>query len=182
MRFFASSHQLQNLSPRTRVLTVLFLIGMLLQAVSGILMHHQGAGWTPATISAYYRGSETTSESALDNLQVARSFGTLLEVAHFHLVAMPVILFIVAHLYSMTPSGRKRSAGILCYGGFVFALGDILSPFAVRYGSAAFAPVKLASFIGLEACFIAMTLGTLLAGLRTFGKDTEDEDDKKATY
>jgi hypothetical protein len=181
MRFFASSHQIKNLSPRTRVLCVLFLVGMLAQAVSGILMHHHGAGWTPTSIGAYYNGNEEAAVPGED-LQIARSFGTLLEVAHFHLVAMPVIFFIIAHLFSMTPLGRQRWAGILCYGGFIFAFGDILSPFAVRYWSAAFAPVKLISFIGLEACMIGMTLGTLLAGLRTFRKDTEAEDEKKTTY
>jgi hypothetical protein len=181
MRFFASSHQIQNLSPRTRVLCVLFLIGMLAQAVSGILMHHHGAGWTPASVSAYYRGNEEVA-SAGENFQIARSFGTLLEVAHFHLVAMPVIVFIIAHLFSMTPIGRQRWAGILCYGGFLFAFGDILAPFAVRFWSASFASVKLISFIGLEACLILMTLGTLMAGLKTFRKDTEVEDEKKALY
>jgi hypothetical protein len=95
IRFFASSHQLSQLAPRTRILCVLFLLGILSQAISGILMHHHGAGWTPTSISLYYRGSEapaTANHAAFgidtpDNpsaaptptgrIAIARSYGTL---------------------------------------------------------------------------------------------------------
>jgi hypothetical protein len=173
MRFFASSHQLHQLAPRTLLLTFLFLVGVCAQGVSGILLHHHGAGWTASSIAAYYRGSAPVApvdDAALDAhfaigdppppaaapVTVARSFGTLLEVAHFHLVAMPLLLLVVAHLFSMAPWGRSRWAGAVCYFGFACAFVDILAPFAVRYLSADFAPVKLVAFIGLEAVLIGM--------------------------
>lgn len=192
IRFFASSHQLHQLAPRTLVLTALFLIGVALQAVSGILMHHHGPGWTPASVAAHYRGDERPAEasdaevqrmfavgdeapSTAPPLRVARSWGTLLEVAHFHLVAIPLLLFVVAHLFSMAPLGRKRWSGVLCYGSFLCGLLDVLLPFAIRYGSAAFAPLKLVAFIGLEASLLTMTLGTLGAGVvALFGRTRGD--------
>ena len=153
-------------------------------------MHHHGAGWTPTSIATYYRGSETPTTASnaafgLDapdhpgaapvptgRIAIARSFGTLLEVAHLHLVAMPLVLFIIAHLFSMTPSGKHRWAGALCYGSFIAAAADILTPFALRYGSAYFAPifasVKLAAFLALEASLVAMVLITLCAALASF--------------
>lgn len=149
-------------------------------------MHHHGAGWTPNSIALYYRGSDipATASSATfgidapdtpsaspvpsGRIAIGRSYGTLLEVAHLHLVAMPLILFIVAHLFSMTPSGKQRWAGALCYGSFVAAAADILTPFALRYGSSAFAPVKLAAFLALEASLVAMVLITLCAALGSF--------------
>ena len=149
-------------------------------------MHHHGAGWTPTSIALYYRGSDiptparsatfgidapdnpSTSPVPSGRIAIGRSFGTLLEVAHLHLVAMPLILFIVAHLFSMTPSGKQRWAGALCYGSFVAAAADILTPFALRYGSSAFAPVKLAAFLALEASLVAMVLITLCAALGSF--------------
>ena len=161
-------------------------MGILGQAVSGILMHHHGAGWTPTSIATYYRGSDspTTASNAAfgidapdhpnaapmpaGRIAITRSFGTLLEVAHLHLVAMPLVLFIIAHLFSMTPSGKHRWAGALCYGSFIAAAADILTPFALRYGSAYFAPVKLAAFLALEASLIAMVLITLGAALASF--------------
>lgn len=175
------------------MLTALFLLGVALQAVSGILMHHHGPGWTSASVAAHYRGDERPAEEADDAavqrmfavgdeapssappLRVARSWGTLLEVAHFHLVAMPLLIFVVAHLFSMAPLGRTRWSGVLCYGSFVCGLLDVLLPFAIRYGSAAFAPLKLAAFIGLEASLLTMTLGTLAAGVvALFGRTRGD--------
>ena len=175
------------------MLTALFLVGVALQAVSGILMHHHGPGWTPASVAAHYRGDERPADyadeaavqrmfavgdegpSTAPPMRVARSWGTLLEVAHVHLVAMPLLLFVVAHLFSMAPLGRRRWSGVLCYGSFLCGLLDVLLPFAIRYGSAAFAPLKLAAFIGLEASLLAMTLGTLGAGvIALFGRTRSD--------
>ncbi len=178
------------------MLTALFLVGVALQAVSGILMHHHGAGWSAASVAAYYRGDEPASgseagaddaavermfalgddaPSAAPPVRVARSWGTLLEVAHFHLAAMPILIFVVAHLFSMAPLGRTRWAGVLCYGSFLCALVDVLAPFAIRYGSAAFAPLKLAAFIGLEVSLLAMIAGTLVPGLAAlFGRSRGD--------
>lgn len=191
IRFFASSHNLQQLAPRTRVLCSLFLLGILAQAISGGIMQHLGAGWTPASVAAYYRGDPQAAEArptgtvderfgsaddadvtaaptAPRTMQVARSFGSLVEVAHLHLVAMPLVLFVVAHLFSMTAAGRTAFGGALCYAGFVGAALDILAPFAVRYVSAGFAPLKLVGFFVLEASLIAMVVMTLIACIASF--------------
>jgi hypothetical protein len=186
IRFFASSHQLHQLAPRTRILCALFLLGILAQTISGMVMHHLGAGWTPASIAAYYRGDDTppaiggdrfgladeadpaAAPSPPRTMQVARSFGSLVEVAHLHLVAMPLVLFVVAHLFSMIDAGRGPFGGALCYAGFAGAALDIGMPFAVRYASAGFAPLKLAGFLLLELCLVAMVVMTLVACLASF--------------
>ena len=183
IRFFASSHQLHQLAPRTRILCTLFLLGILGQALSGIIMHHLGPGWAPSEIATYYRGDDAAPAIGGDrfglgddtdpstpprSMTVARTFGSLLEVAHLHLVAMPLVLFVVAHLFSMIDAGRGRWGGALCYGGFAGAALDISMPFAVRYGSAAFAPLKLAGFVLLEACLVVMVVLTLIAGIASF--------------
>jgi hypothetical protein len=169
----------------------LFLLGILAQAISGGIMQHLGAGWTPASVAAYYRGDPPAAESrptgAVDErfgaaddgdgavaptaprtMQVARTFGSLVEVAHLHLVAMPLVLFVVAHLFSMIAAGRSAFGGALCYAGFVGAALDILAPFAVRYVSAGFAPLKLVGFFVLEASLIAMVVMTLIACITSF--------------
>jgi hypothetical protein len=169
----------------------LFLLGILAQAISGALMQHLGAGWSPTSIAAYYRGDHATTSprpaattderfGAADDadpsaapvaprtMQVARSFGSLVEVAHLHLVAMPLVLFVVAHLFSMIAAGRGPVGGALCYGGFLGAVLDISSPFAIRYLSADFAPVKLVGFFLLEGCLVVMVVLTLGACAATF--------------
>lgn len=171
------------------MLTVLFLLGVTAQAASGIALHHLGPGWTPRSVRLYYRGEEGARFTAADpfgtegsdaqppeapapggTLHVPRSLGTLLELAHFHLVAMPIILFVVAHFFSMTRAGRQQRADVLCYGSFLFAALDITMPFAIRYVSGGFGWVKLLAFAGLLGSLLVMTLWTLAATLRTFSR------------
>lgn len=154
----------------------LFLFGILAQAVTGILMHHRGPGWTPATITAHYRG-RTVDFATLPPQDVeramagdprfldrpAKTWDALLDVAHMHLAFMPMIVFIVAHLFSMAPFAKRAWAGCLCYATGIAALVDIATPFLIRLGWPGFATVKLLAFIVLECGLIAMTVTVLAA-------------------
>lgn len=178
IRFFASSHRVDQLSPRTRLLIALFLFGILGQAVTGILMHHRGPGWTATSISEHYQG-RTVNLDALesDELQRAlngdpefldrpgKTFDGLLDIAHMHLAFMPMIVFIIAHLFSMAPFAKRAWAGALCYATGIAALVDIAAPFGVRYVSPLCAPAKLVAFIILEFGLITMTVTCLWACL-----------------
>lgn len=178
IRFFASSHQLHQLAPRTLVLTSLLLVGVAGQAVTGILMHHQRAGWTPTSIADHYRGRTVDHASLapgdLDKALAgdpaftdvpAKTWEALLDVAHMHLAWMPLLVFLVAHLFAMSPLGRGRLGGVLGYGTLIAALLDILAPFLVRYHHAAWSWLKLGAFIALEAGMLLMILLTLAAGI-----------------
>jgi len=176
MRFFASSHRIDQLAPRTRALILALVAGLVLQLVTGVLLHDHGPGWTPQAIATYYRGSAEdarpadptsafaigapTSEPPATELHVPRSFGTLLEVAHFHLLAMPLAVFLSAHLFAMCPPGRRRWAGWLAAATFACAFADALLPFAVRYHAAFWAWGKLAAFLGLVLGHGGMALAT----------------------
>ena len=179
VRFFASSHTLQQLAPRTLLLCALMLIGILGQAVTGILMHHRGPGWTPESVVAHYRG-RTVDHAALSDAELQRAlvgdpaftdtppktWEALLDVAHMHLAWMPLLVFLVAHLFAMSPWGRGRLGGILGYGTLAAALLDILAPFLVRYGAPGWAWLKLSAFVALEVGFLLMILLTLLGGIQ----------------
>ncbi|HYE07764.1 MAG TPA: hypothetical protein VEL07_19755 [Planctomycetota bacterium] len=173
MRFFASSHRLDQLTPRTRILTTLLLLGMLGQALSGIAMHHLGPGWTPSSIATHYRGDEgePTVADPLAPLvfHEPKPLAALVDIAHMHLFAMPLAIFLVAHLFSMGGPGRTRAGGVLCYLAFAAAFTDIAAPFLVRYGGAGFAAFKLAAFVVLMTCYLALIVMTLIGCLRTFG-------------
>ena len=170
------------------MLTVLFLLGVTAQALSGIFMQHNGAGWTPASVQRYYlgdveagttpTGGDMFGEGDPDGppavIAVGKPLGALMEVAHFHLVAMPLLLFVIAHLFSMTPPGRARAMGWLCYGSFAAAFLDIAAPFLVRFVSGGFAVVKIGAFLTLQSSLLLMTLWTLYYALTvSAGKDTQ---------
>jgi len=170
MRFFASSHRLDQLAPRTRWLLLALIGGLVLQLGTGVILHHIGPGWTPDAIATYYRGSDPDAHAAASasdplaafaigepvdassaeaELHLPRSFGTLLEIAHFHLLAMPLAVFLSAHLFAMCPLGRRRWSGLIAAITFTCAFADALLPFAVRFHAGFWASGKLIAFLGL---------------------------------
>jgi hypothetical protein len=161
------------------VLTTLLLLGIAGQAVSGVLMHHQRAGWTPTSVAEHYRGRTVDpahlAPADLDKALAgdpafsdtpAKTWEALLDVAHMHFAWMPLVVFLVAHLFAMAPLGRGRLGGLLGYGTLSAALLDILAPFLVRYHHAAWAWVKLGAFIALETGLLLMIVLTLAGGLQ----------------
>lgn len=174
MRFLTSSHRIDQLTPRTRVLLALLVLGLLLQLVTGGVMQSLGGGWSPASIATYYRGEEAVEadpmaafgdlggagDVPMAEVHLPRSLGTLVEVAHFHLFAMPLAVFLATHLFAMCPWGRTRWGGALSYLTFAAVLLDIGTPFLVRYHAAGWAWIKLAALLTLFGGQALMLLTT----------------------
>ncbi|MHC5067465.1 MAG: hypothetical protein ACYTF0_02630 [Planctomycetota bacterium] len=183
IRFFASSHRLDQLAPRTQVLCLLLLLGVLGQALSGIAMHHHGPGWTISSVISYYAGDtsaaalpaptndpfgEATSSDMSAPLALAKPWSALIEVAHIHLAIMPLLIFTLAHLFSMTALGRRRAVGYIAYAALAAASLDIIAPFLIRGGIHQLgAIVKLGSFAVLETGYLFMGLWTAAACARS---------------
>jgi hypothetical protein len=165
--------------PRTRLLIGCYLGFVALLTLSGILLHHHGPGWSPDSVLAYYRGHAAPVDDpaafgmdapAAAPIAVAKTWGSLLEIAHVHLAMMPLTFLVLTHLFAMTPFGRNRWAGMAALAGFAAIAGDVLLPFAVRYAPAASlawtaALLKPIAFITLAACLAGMTILSLVACL-----------------
>jgi hypothetical protein len=168
------------LSPRTRWLIVGLLLGILAQVGTGLVIHHRGPGWAPSSIAAHYRGQQVDLD-VLSNEEMQRALAgdpafidrpaktvdALLDIAHMHLAFMPLIVFLVAHLFSMAPFAKAPWAGALCYLTLIAALVDIATPFAIRWGSPSFAWLKLGAVIILEAGMIIMGVSVVIGCLRS---------------
>lgn len=183
MRFLVAGQPLHRLGSRTRMLVLVLALGIALQLVSGLAMQHRGPGWTTTTIAAHYLGTPpdlaaTVPANALDaGTEVLgtppRSFDALLEVAHMHLVWMPLLVFLAAHLFSMTPWGAGTWGAVLGYGTLAAALADIAAPFLVRYGGSAWAPAKLLAVVALALGELLMCAGVIAACLMGRGERQE---------
>jgi hydrogenase/urease accessory protein HupE len=100
----------------------------------------------------HYRGDEAAFVEP-------RTYGSMLEVTHVHLPMMALVLLLLTHLAIFLPwSMRARAALIVAT--FGFALTGEGAGWLVRFASPAWAPLKVACFLGLEC-----TLGALLVGL-----------------
>ena len=103
---------------------------------------------TPSSIVAYYRGDEARY------LQ-PRSWLGMLEISHFHLFAMGILVLTMTHLLLFAPlPNRFKLWGI--HLSFAGALGDEAAGWLVRFVSPAFAYLKIVAFVTLQVTLMVM--------------------------
>ncbi len=119
-------------------------------------------GLTPAAVAVYYRGSERG-----EVMVFPKTFGQLLEVTHAHAFMMAVVFLILGHLFASTAAPPTFKAVVLWLA-FAGTLGDLLSPWLIRYVAAWSAWVGLASWIvqGAGNGILVVVSGWECLGLR----------------
>jgi hypothetical protein len=117
---------------------LLVLVGLVTMAA--FQLKHVGPG--PADIAAYYRGGERAG-----TMTFPKTFRELVEVTHFHAFVMGLVYLVLAHLLVATnaPAGVKRAAIVV---GLLGLVGDLIGAWLVRYVSAGFAYMEIASWLG----------------------------------
>jgi uncharacterized integral membrane protein len=123
--------------------------------VTNALMYFRSMTLDPASVVAYYRGDEA-------QFLEPRTYGSMLEVTHTHLPMMALVMLLLTHLAIFLPWSTGRRAALIVTA-FAFALGGEAASWLVRFASPAWAPLKVACFLGLE-----VTLGGLLLALALY--------------
>ncbi len=159
MRFFVTGEQNRQLLMNALILMFLGYI-TLLWLTNGMLYFHK-MGLTPASVVAYYLGSE-------QDFSQPKSYQSLLETAHFHLFAIGILVLTLTHLMLMTdlPVQLKIWLSGLTY---LSALTNEAAGWLVRFVDPAFAYVKIGAFLLLEISLAALVIvvsGSLIASRR----------------
>jgi hypothetical protein len=143
-------------------LTLGLSIGLLsLFWVTNFALFVSRLGFTPASVAAYYLGSEAA-------YRPPRTAGSMLEVTHAHLPMMALVMLLLTHLLIFAPYSR-RTRILMIVGAFVSAALDEGAGWLVRFVHPGFAVVKLAAFVSLQGilAFLLVSLALLLrAGAR----------------
>lgn len=149
MKMFAQKeYKLRDLNSGMKLITASFLALVLAGYVTGFLMGVLKSGLGIEALATYYRGDEAQMiypKSALE----------LLEVTHFHLLSMPVVFMIVAHLMMMTCIKLKWRIFMIVLG-FVGMILDLTSPWLIRYCSSYFAWMKIMGSALFGLSFLGM--------------------------
>ena len=128
---------------------------------------------TPSSVVNYYLGNEELYTSP-------RSYQGLLEVSHFHLFAMGMLLLVLTHLMLFVPV-RQGTKAFLIAAPFAAALLDEGAGWLVRYVSPDLAILKVLGFLSLQgslAALIVISLWAVFAGTQAnyAGVDLDDLD------
>jgi hypothetical protein len=127
--------------------------------VTNALLYFNKMSLTATSVVEYYLGSE-------ERFLSPRSYQGLLEVSHFHLFAMGMLLLVLTHLMLFVPVRNGVKAWLIALP-FGSALLDEGASWLVRYGHPVFAYAKIAGFLLLEASLavlIGVSLWAVFAG------------------
>ncbi|MFA9461849.1 hypothetical protein [Thiohalorhabdus methylotrophus] len=159
MRFTVTGEQRKN--PFLRTVILLFLGYIFLHWISNGAMYFLNMGLTYDSVVHYYLGNP-------EEFSRPRSYDGMLEVAHFHLFAMGILLITLVHLMLFAPlSDRAKHFGIWLP--FVLAVGNEGAGWLVRFAAPEFAYLKVVTFLGLELSLLwvmGITLWSLVANRR----------------
>lgn len=154
MRYFVTGEQQRK--SLLNLLVLMFLGYIVLLWVSNAMMYFHHMDLTPQSVVTYYLGSE-------ELFTQARSYQGMLEVSHFHLFSMGMLIVTLTHLMLMTQFSIRLK--IWLSGSTYFAaLADEAGGWLVRFVDPAFAYFKIAAFLLLELS-LALLLITVISAL-----------------
>lgn len=148
MRFVVTGEWRQN--HLLRLILAAFLVYVALLWVTNALLFFTQMGFSYASVVEHYLGVE-------ERFTQPRSLKVLLEISHFHLFAMGILLLTMTHLVLFVPLRGAVKAGLVV-ASFASALADEAAGWLVRFVHPGFAYLKLAGFAGLQAALGAMVI------------------------
>ena len=151
MRFVVTGEWRRNTLLQTIiVLYVLYVGGLWL---TNALLYFNKMSLYPSSVVAYYLGKEEAFLSP-------RTYQGMLEVSHFHLFAMGMLLLVLTHLMLFVPIKSSWKAWLIAVP-FFSALLDEGAGWLVRFGHPGFAVAKVAGFLLLQGS-LALLMGISL--------------------
>ncbi|MGH0035565.1 MAG: hypothetical protein ACQGVK_11125 [Myxococcota bacterium] len=153
MRFVVTGEWSRNRLLQTIVaLYCIYVSGLWL---TNALLYFSKMNLTPGSVVLYYLGNEELYRSP-------RTYQGLLEVSHFHLFAMGMLLLVLTHLVLFVPLAGRTKAWLITLP-FLAALVDEGSGWLVRFVHPQFAWLKIAGFLALQASLAALVILSLWA-------------------
>ncbi len=171
MRFVVNGEMTRN--RLLQVIVVLFLVYVALLWVTNALLYFQKMSLDPQSVVEYYLGNE-------ESFRQPRSFQGMVEVSHFHMFAMGLLLMTLTHLMLFVPLSWNLKALFIIVP-FAAALLDEGSGWLVRFVSPHFALLKVTGFLLLQTSLATLTIVSLWAvfgGSSAAYADRDDEDDE----
>ncbi|HPG27667.1 MAG: hypothetical protein H6748_12915 [Spirochaetaceae bacterium] len=155
-----------------QVVVVLYCFFVILLWVTNCLLYFDAMDLTTASVVDHYLGDEA-------EFRAPKTWRGMVELAHFHLFAMGMLMMVLTHLALFVPLPARWKAGLIVIP-FFSALASEGGGWLVRYGGAGFAWTKIAGFLLLQtslAALVAIALWSVFAGRQAENYVGEDGGD-----
>ncbi len=156
---------------RNRLLHTIVVLYLLYVAgfwVTNLLLYFSKMGLTYASVTGYFMGSE-------ERFLTARSYQGLLELSHFHLFAMGMLLLVLTHLMLFVRLKDDTKLWLIVVP-FLSALLDEGAGWLVRFAHPWFAYLKIAGFLLLQTSLATLVVVSLWA---VFARPSDEDEDRE---
>lgn len=153
MRYFVTGEQQRK--SLLNALVLMFLGYIALLWLSNALMYFHHMDLNPSSVIAYYLGSE-------EKFTQPRSYQGMLEVSHFHLFSMGMLIVTLTHLMLMTDFSVRLKIRLSALT-YLSALADEAGGWLVRFVDPIFAYFKVAAFLLLEFSLAALLVVVIVS-------------------
>lgn len=153
MRFVITGEWRQNCLLRLIILWfLLYSIGLW---TTNALLYFNRMGLTYESVVTYYRGSE-------EQFLRPRSYKVLLEITHFHLLAMGIFILTLAHLILFVPFSPRAKFWLVNLS-FFSAVSDEAAGWLTRFVHPLFAYYKIGAFLLLQGTMAVLIVAVAVA-------------------
>ncbi|MCR9093949.1 MAG: hypothetical protein NXI30_07020 [bacterium] len=155
-----------------QVVVVLYCFFVILLWFTNWMLYFDAMDLTTASVVDHYLGNE-------EEFRSPRTYRGMVELAHFHLFAMGMLMMVLTHLALFVPVGAPLKIALIVVP-FFSALASEGAGWLVRYGGAGFAWTKIAGVLLLQgslAALVAIALWSVFAGNQGANYSDSDDDD-----
>ena len=142
-----------------QVVVVLYCFFVILLWATNWMLYFDAMDLTTASVVDHFLGNE-------EEFRAPRTYRGMVELAHFHLFAMGMLMMVLTHLALFVPLRPPWKIALILVP-FVSALVSEGSGWLVRFGGAGFAWTKIAGILLLQgslAALVAIALWSVFAG------------------
>jgi len=136
-----------------KIFITFFLIAMGTAFFFSCLNSYDSTHFSSEQMGHHYKGS-TEVQGYREEFSYPMSYGEVIEVMHVHAFLIPLIIFVMSRILSLTKAGEGVKITVYV-SAFIGAVLNLSGPYLIIYASEIFTTTLIASYIILGSCFIA---------------------------
>jgi len=136
-----------------KIFITFFLIAMGTAFFFSCLNSYDRTNFSPKQTIHHYKGSDGNQGNG-EGFSYSMSYREVIEVMHVHAFLIPLIIFVMSRILSMTGTGEGIKITIYV-SAFIGTIMNLSGPYLIIYTSEIFTISLIASYIILGSCFIA---------------------------
>ncbi|MHC4321248.1 MAG: hypothetical protein ACYST3_03125 [Planctomycetota bacterium] len=136
-----------------KIFITFFLIAMGTAFFFSCLNSYDRTNFSPEQTSHHYKGNDENQRYG-EEFSYPMSYSEVIEVMHVHAFLIPLIIFVMSRILSMTGTGEGIKITVYV-SAFIGTIMNLSGPYLIIYSSEIFTISLIASYIILGTCFIA---------------------------